>query len=105
MSELADRLVKAAALLEQYANAKAEYGISTHWPQRVQTAPKAFAALRAVLDLADSLDKDATDMMWVGGESPRPQDYSEGHYVGVMNTQREAAEKIRTAISKALEGS
>lgn len=89
-------MADARELLEQYANAKAEYGISTHWPQRVQTAPKAFEALRAVLELHRPLSQNAA-FAAIPVEDP----------VDVCSLDTTTTYPCATvrAISKALEGS
>jgi hypothetical protein len=61
------------------------------------------AITRKVEALADKWDKGADGMSLVGGESPRPADFSEGHFVGVMKTLRAAASELRAAIADAEE--
>lgn len=52
--------------------------------------------LRAhIIDLADALHREAADMLWAGGESPRPHDFAEGHYIGTMKTLHANAKRIR----------
>ena len=48
-----------------------------------------------VAALAQAWEEKARNMSLVGGESPRPRDYSEGHYVGTMKSYYAAAEALR----------
>jgi chromosome segregation ATPase len=47
--------------------------------------------------IADEIERRENDMMLVQGESPRPPDYSEGHYTGWRKGLREAARIARGA--------
>lgn len=67
----------------------------------VKRAKEAASRVENGQALADKLAQEAHDMCLVGGESPRPEDFSEGHYVGVMKTKREIAAKLAEALSGA----
>lgn len=57
------------------------------------------ARIERVRHLADKWAEDAYASSIAGGESPRPADYSEGHYVGVMKTNDKHARELRNILA------
>ena len=59
--------------------------------------------LRAQVERAEALAQhwtsQARSMSVVDGESPRPNDNSEGHYVGVMRSYEVSADDLRAALA------
>jgi len=58
------------------------------------------ATIERVRELADEWHRQAREMCRVGGESQRPQDYSEGHYVGVMTSYLARHDDLRAALGE-----
>lgn len=56
------------------------------------------ATMERVAELPGRWRADARRMGLAAGESPRPMDYSEGHYVGTMKARRAAADALDAAL-------
>lgn len=59
----------------------------------------AHTAIQRLLALADQWDREARTMSIAAGDSPRPLDYSEGHYVATLKHYREHAALVRQIIT------
>ena len=58
------------------------------------------AKIAAVRRVVDDLRRRENEMALVQGESPRPADYSEGHYNGVRHGYREASAALAAALAE-----